>query len=131
MTEQMWQTAPYPHDLLAIVDKVAYRDWAFNVAVYEREVGGEGLTLRIRFPAPDTRDPGGPVIFWIHDFEVPARTFDRIAWTRWVLDCIVLVHTHEAMEEFRVDGVQEFFPQHSATSDMYETKHVVHRRSIG
>lgn len=127
----LWQTAPYPHNLEEVVQRVGYKDWAINLEFYEREVGGEGLTLRIRFPAPDSREPDGPVLFWIHDFEVPARILDDESWQKWVFDCLMLAEKHEAMEAFRVDGKQVFFPAHNPTSDMYETKHVVHRRSIG
>lgn len=129
--ELLWQTAPYPHNLEKIIDEVDYHNWAFTLDTYQREVGGEGLTLRIRFPAPDHCDPTGRVVFLIHDFEVPARTLDDESWQRWVFDCIMLAHRHEAMEDFHVAGRQVFWPAHSATSDMYETKHVVHRRSIG
>jgi hypothetical protein len=131
MTEQMWQTAPFPVELKAIVETTVYLDWSFTLDFYEREVGGEGLTLRIRFQAPDHCDPNGAVVFLIHDFEVPARVLDAESWQRWVFDCIMLALRHEAMEDFRVGGKQVFFPEHKSTSDMYETKHVVHRRSIG
>lgn len=131
MTEVMWQTAPYPFALKSIVDAIRYYEWSFTLDVYEREVCGEGLTLRIRFPAPDNCDPQGRIVFLIHDFEVPARTLDAPGWQRWVFDCIMLANLHEAMEEFRVDGQQVFYPDHSETSDMYETKHTVHRRSLG
>lgn len=136
--DTLWQVAPYPENLEMIVDDVDYLDWSLNLGIYEREVGGEGLTLRIRFPAADSNDCEDcapactqPVIFWIHDFEVPARVFDDASWTRWVFDCIMLAHRHEAMEQFRVAGEQVFFPAHHPTSDMYETKHIAHRRSIG
>lgn len=130
MTEQMWQTAPFPENLKAIVNDMTYKDWAFTLDFYEREVGGEGLTLRIRFPAEDHTTPG-VVVFLIHDFEVPARMLDAPSWQRWVFDCIMLAERHESMELFRVHGHPVFFPEHCSTSDMYETKHVVHRRSIG
>jgi len=129
-TDQMWQTAPYPTVLKDIVDKVTYEDWSFTLDYYEREVGGEGLTLRIRFQAEDHATPD-VVVFLIHDFEVPARVLDAPSWARWVFDCIMLALRHEAMEDFKVDGQPVFFPEHKSTSDMYETKHVVHRRSIG
>lgn len=131
MSEQMWQTAPYPENLKLIIADVAYRDWAFTLDFYEREVGGAGLTLRIRFPAPDNCDPNGAIVFLIHDFEVPARTLDDASWQEWVFDCIMLANRHEAMEEFRAGGQQVFWPAHNALSDMYKTKHIVHRRSIG
>lgn len=133
--ETMWQTAPYPFELQRVVHDTRYNDWSFTLAFYEREVGGEGLTLRIRFQAedncPQDKDSPPPVFFLIHDFEVPARVLDTYSWQRWVFDCIMLVHRHEAMEQFVVDGSQVFFPEHKSTSDMYETKHVVHRRSLG
>lgn len=131
----LWQTAPYPERLEMIVDDVHYKDWALNLGNYEREVGGEGLTLRIRFQAADSshdcEDCTPPVIFWIHDFEVPARVLDDESWTEWVFDCIMLAERHEAMEQFMVAGERVFYPAHSATSDMYKTKHVVHRKVLG
>lgn len=126
----MWQMAPFPENLARIVPTITYKDWALNLDVYEREVGGEGLTLRIRFQAPDNCQPD-VVVFLIHDFEVPARILDDESWQRWVFDCIMLAERHEAMELFKVEGQQVFFPAHKQTSDMYETKHVAHRRSIG
>lgn len=131
MTQQLWQTAPYPHNLKAIIEKVEYLDWALNLDFYERQVGGEGLTLRIRFQAPDSCYPETGVIFLIHDFEVPARVFDDETWQRWVFDCIMLAHRHEAMESFYVAGQRVFFPEHKQTSDLYEIKHTVQRRQIG
>ncbi len=129
--DMMWQTAPYPENLAIMVDDVDYKDWSLNLDFYEREVGGEGLTLRIRFPAQDTCYPENGVVFLIHDFEVPARILDRESWQRWIFDCIMLAERHESMEQFCLAGERVFFPEHSATSDMYETKHVVHRRIIG
>ena len=129
--ETLWQTAPYPHNLEMIVDDVDYKDWSFTLDFYEREVGGEGLTLRIRFPAPDNCDPDGGIVFLIHDFEVPSRELDDESWAEWVFDCILLAERHESMELFTVAGERVFFPAHKATSDMYKTKHVAHRRIIG
>jgi hypothetical protein len=130
-TEQvLWQTAPYPEMLHTIVENTTYKDWSFTLDYYEREVGGEGLTLRIRFQAEDHATPGVSV-FLIHDFEVPARVLDEESWQRWVFDCVMLAERHESMEDFRVNGKAVFFPEHCSTSDMYETKHVAHRRSIG
>lgn len=131
MNETMWQTAPYPDILKQIIDVVAYKDWSFTLDFYEREVGGEGLTLRVRFPAPDNCDPTGRIVFLIHDFEVPARTLDTESWQEWVFDAIMLAERHESMELFTVSGERVFYPAHKSTSDMYKTKHVVHRRSIG
>ena len=132
----LWQAAPYPENLEMIVSDVDYKDWALNLGVYEREVGGEGLTLRIRFPAADSSQDceicaPPEVIFWIHDFEVPARTLDDEHWQRWIFECIMLAERHESMEAFRVAGHRVFYPAHAVDADMYETKHTVHRRSIG
>lgn len=131
MTDLMWQTAPYPVHLKKIVDETLYKDWSFTLDVYEREVCGEGLTLRIRFPAPDNCDPNGAVMFLIHDFEVPARTLDAESWMEWVFDCVLLAERHESLELFTVGGQKVFYPAHDALSDMYKTKHVKHRRTIG
>lgn len=127
----LWQAAAWPHLLENVVGRVTYKNWSLNLGFYEREVGGEGLTLRIRFPAPDNCDPDDRVVFLVHDFEVPARTFDNAEWQRWVFNCIVSAEQHEAMELFRVDDQQVFFPRHEATADLYHVVHVGHRRSIG
>lgn len=126
----LWQVAPYPSALQVIVEGTTYKDWSFTLDFYEREVGGEGLTLRIRFQAEDHATPG-VTVFLIHDFEVPARVLDHESWQRWVFDCIMLAERHESMELFKIGGCAVFFPEHRSTSDMYETKHVVHRRSLG
>lgn len=126
----MWQTAPFPVYLQGIVEVLTYKDWSFTLDFYEREVGGEGLTLRIRFQAEDHATPG-VTVFLIHDFEVPSRVLDYPSWTKWVFDCVMLAERHESMELFKVNGAAVFFPEHKSTSDMYETKHVVHRRSLG
>lgn len=131
MIDQMWQRAPYPYNLAEIVGGIAYKDWSFTLDFYEREVCGEGLTLRIRFQAPDNCDPEGRVVFLIHDFEVPARILDDESWQEWVFDCIMLAERHESMELFTVNSQRVFFPMHDARSDMYKTKHVRHRRMIG
>ena len=108
--ELLWQAAPYPENLKKIVDDVDYKDWSLTLDFYEREVGGEGLTLRIRFPAPDNCDPNGAVIFLIHDFEVPARVLDDESWQEWVFDCIMLAERHESMELFTVTGQRVLLP---------------------
>lgn len=127
----MWQAAAYPANLAELVPLIEYKDWCFTLDTYEREVGGEGLTLRIRFPAPDNCDPTGRVVFLIHDFEVPARTLDDYHWQHWVFSCVLAAERHESMEQFLVAGEHVFFPAHDALADMYEVRHTTHRRSIG
>jgi hypothetical protein len=114
-----------------IVDDVDYKDWSFSLDNYARPGECEGLTLRIRFPERDTYNTEGPLVFWVHEFDVPARICDDETWTHWVFDCMMLAEKHEAMEQFFVAGERVFAPEHEVTRDLYNVKHVTHRIAIG
>lgn len=110
----MCQYAPYPDELADLVSRVRYRPgWRFTLAEMERDPasshGGAagGLTLTIFADVQDTYHPEirRPVN---HFFIVPAATYDRQSWERWLLDCILKVESHEACEWFQIVDMESF-----------------------
>jgi hypothetical protein len=102
--------------LVNVLERVTYKPgWEMSVDHVERRGehldGGEGLTLSIRFPCEDSTRPGETTKL-NHLFVVPPAEYSRETWERWLLDCLIEVETHEAMEFFKVDGWAPFFPPH-------------------
>lgn len=60
-----------------------------------------------------------------HWFNVPAVSWDGETWERWLLDRILEVERHEAMEFYCVDGAAPFFPAHGPGKDPYEIRRIV------
>jgi hypothetical protein len=109
--------------LEALIPEVAYKPgWSFELWDGERHgehyVGSAGLTLSIRAQVPNSKSDDTVGVH--HIMPVPVATWDRRTWERWVLDQILLVELHEAMEFYRVGGVALFFPAHGAGRNPYE-----------
>jgi hypothetical protein len=121
-------------DLLAdVVARISYKpDWTITLEEMRREgehlAGGEGLTLRVRFTCADSTGKGGPQPL-DHVFAVPPALYTRETWERWVLDCLVQMETHEAMEWFKVDGWAPFFPMHGTANG--HNPYTIQRRHPG
>lgn len=110
-------------DLSAVVDTVTYKSgWRIWIDYMERPTeqyaGSTGLTLCIAATVPDSTRPGETtkVEHWM---AVPPTSWDCHEWERWVLDQLILVETHEAMEFYAVDGVKRFFPSHGPGRNPY------------
>jgi hypothetical protein len=103
--------------LVDVVGRITYKPgWKILLAdivrVHEHLAGGSGLTLIIENDSvPDSTDPSKQVGL-THFFVVPPASYDAETWERWVLDCIIQVESHEAMEFFKVDGWAPYFPPH-------------------
>jgi hypothetical protein len=103
--------------LRSVVAQVAYKDgwrlWVeYKARPTEHYAGSEGDTLCIHADGvPDSTRPGETTMIE-HWIAVPPTSWERAAWERWVLDQLVLVETHEAMEFYAVDGHKPFFPAH-------------------
>lgn len=105
----MRQWAPWPEDLEAAVSEVrGYQGWTFTLADIDRDYLDEartvpvagGLTFIILVPCQDSYHPEfyRPVQ---HYHPVPAATYNRAAWERWIFDRIQDTQTHEAGEWIR------------------------------
>lgn len=131
----MVQWAPYPMVLAELVGNLDYKpDWSFKLID----------TVRDRLPADPwwTGEPlAGGLTFIVtthhvnayhpeqlrpvnHLFPVPAATFNRDSWQRWILDRLLDVDMHEACEWTVVfDGegepVRPFAPTHGPGDNPY------------
>lgn len=126
MTTHMTQRAPVPTELYELVDRVKYKPgWRVWLSDEERDpgTGAGGLTLNIACPTLNSypKDPGDPRkhITVRHLFIVPAATWNRRSWRRWLFEQFCLVEKHEAMEFFEVDGEKPYAPHHGPGEDVY------------
>lgn len=116
VTDQMRQYAPYPQALEDAVSEFRYMDgWHFRLDDIERDFEPDdhdrmhgiagGLTFIILVPCFDSYHPDQyrPVT---HYHPVPAATFNRGAWERWIVDMLLRTITHEACEHprFVIEG---------------------------
>jgi hypothetical protein len=106
-----------------LVSEISYKDgWAVHLRYIirptEHLAGSEGLTLVITATVPNSVKPG-EVAHPEHWFAVPPTSWGRVSWMRWILDCIIQVETHEAMEFFDVAGKRPYFPSHGPGHDPY------------
>lgn len=134
MTDNM-QVAPYPHDLAELVDALDYRGhegWRVWLADNmdrdrdaEHNVIGYGLTLVVLTEGYDSYHPERGRTYGVHHyFIVPAATYNRAAWCRWLFDQLAKVELHEAMEHFVLDGERPFAPLHGPGCDPYTVHQV-------
>jgi hypothetical protein len=122
MSDVNTNTAPFPDELADIVANLAYRPrWSFRLAEIDRGQGSEGLTLMVLSENVDTYHPENPLRVW-HYFIVPAASYNRESWLRWVLDRLVEIETHEACEFMVVDGKRPFAPNHGPGYDPYQVR---------
>ena len=115
----MTQTAPYPHALASLVQRLKYKHgWHFSLIHEHRGQGSEGLTLSILLDCEDSYNPGKRICV-MHYMIVPAAAYDERAWMRWLLDQVLLVEQHEACEFFKIDGKRPYSPNHGPGRNPY------------
>lgn len=123
----MRQYAPYPDSLDDLVTHLEYRKdlgWSVRLDNIERDQEGRhsgaagGLTLIVTRTGRDTYHHD-KVLRVAHYFPVPAATYDRRSWQRWLFDRLGDVDTHERMEDFVVDGERPYAPSHGPGNDPY------------
>ena len=119
MKKVMQQRAPYPHDLIDIVEHCSFLPgWTFQIGEGQCYDGVTGLLLMIYIEAPDSQNPSETVpIAYPH--MVPAEVHTRDGWTTWFWERIMDTLRHEAGEFFWVDGVRPFSPEHWPVADGY------------
>lgn len=109
---------PRPHVLVQdILSKLVYKPgWSFTLTSgypWDPQPNPDGFRLGLLSIQVQTTDSftGEPVILE-HNFTMPDMDLPREAWERMILDHIIDVEIHEAMEFFTVDGEKPFFPDH-------------------
>lgn len=108
MPEAMRQYAPYPTDLADLVSRLQFKPgWTFSLGDVERDkptshgAAAGGLTFTVLTSGYDAYHPDRGQYYRVyHYFPVPAATFNRASWQRWLLDCLLRVELHETCEFF-------------------------------
>ena len=122
------QSAPWPEELVQIVEACSYRPgWKIMMCDVDRdtvqgtgEVLAKGLTLVITTQGYDSYHPERGENYRVHHFmPVPAATYDRRSWQRWLFDQFLLVERHEAAEFFKVGKRRPYAPHHGPGNDPY------------
>jgi hypothetical protein len=121
MPEIMTQTALYPVLLKEIVASLEYRPkWKFHLLDEDRGQGCMGLTFEVVTRGYNSYHIEGGEFYGVrHLFTVPAASYNRRSWIRWVFNCLIQVETHEAMEFFSLDGTRPYAPNHGEGNDPY------------
>ena len=115
----MNQRAPFPVELESVVANLEFMPgWTFELKEVAWHAGSQGLALVITLETVNSYDPDKPYTV-THPIPVPPRSHDKHNWSRWVLEQILLVQRHEAMESFVVDGERPFPPGHGGGHDPY------------
>lgn len=132
--KQNLQYAPYPQELKDAVSEFYYMEgWRFtledtardfaNPDLREGPIAG-GLTLVIFVPCYDSYHPEKyrPVE---HLHPVPAATYNRQSWERWIFDRLIDTLTHEAGEWAKFNERRPFAALHGPGDNPY----VVHEQA--
>lgn len=120
--------------LAELVPRVTYKPgWTFTLAEVSRGQGCEGLTLMIGATVKNSFADSNVDV--LHLMPVLPAAYDEESWTRWILEQILLVEQHEALEFFRIDGDQPYFPEHSPGRSPYsiaqvKTREQAHKPAI-
>jgi hypothetical protein len=126
------QVGPDVPVLADLVKRLTYKPtWTFELKEIARKRGSEGLTLLIGANVPNSLDGGATSVDILHLMPVPPSDWDEESWSRWLLDQILLVEQHEAMEFFRVGGEAMFFPEHAHGRNWYTVAQVKDAGRVG
>jgi hypothetical protein len=90
--------------------------WRFATRPRAGQPGPDALHQRRRHPEqprPETTTS------FLHLMPVFPAAFNERAWMRWILEQILLVERHEALEFFKIDGESPYFPAHGPGDDPY------------
>ena len=110
--------------LAELIPRITYKDWSLSLREVSRGQGCEGLTLIIEASVPDTTPGSSETITFAHLFPVLPAAYNEANWTRWVLECLIAVEQHEALEWFCVDGERPYFPSHAPGENPYTVERV-------
>lgn len=117
---RMTQEAPFPTELEDLIRSVTCKPgWRFELVDVDRDNKTcHGLTLIIYVLGPNSDNPDYEIDI-SHWFPVPAATYDRREWCRWLFDRCMDVERHEMMEFFKINGGRPFAPNHKRGRNPY------------
>lgn len=117
------QEAPWPFELIELIGQArAFENWKFRWSNGPRGQGSSGLTLEIWVVGPDSYRPEHERTV-IHSFVVPAASYGRKSWARWLHGRCEDVLRHELGEHLRfvtAEGeTRPWAPLHGPGEDPY------------
>lgn len=116
---QLTQVAPFPEELETVINQLKFwPGWSFELKEVSWHAGSRGLALVITVETINAYKPEESYTV-THPMPVPPASHDERNWSRWVLEMIMLVQRHEAMEAFIVNGNRPFPPGHGGGHDPY------------
>lgn len=120
-----FQSAPYPDDLHDLVNVCTYRKgWRVWLGDnHDRGQDSHGLTLFIQTDTVNSYRQDEPMHV-NHLFIVPAASYDRRSWQRWLFERFHDVELHECMEFFTIGGAKPYAPSHGPGNDPYMVREV-------
>lgn len=123
MKRVMQQRAPYPHDLIDLIENnfSFLPGWTFQIGEGQCYDGVTGLLLMVYIEAPDSQKPGETTLI-AYPHMVPAEVHTREGWTVWLWHRCMDTLRHEAGEFFWADGVRPFAPDHWPVADGFVRK---------
>ena len=129
----MRQYAPFPDELADLVKHCAYRPgWLISLMDIERDpadthgASAGGLTLRITTLGYDSYNVEAGEHYRVHHYSiVPAATYNRASWQRWLFERFLDVERHECMEFFAIDGKRPYAATHGPGDDPYVVHEIV------
>ena len=120
----MRQEAPFPEALADLVQLLHFKaGWQFYLIDTHRGQGSKGLTLVINITGPDAYHPER-LVSVNHYMIVPAASYDRRSWRRWLFEQIGLVDDHERCEHFMIGEDRPYAPSHGPGNDPYLIREV-------
>jgi hypothetical protein len=92
----MITTAPWPEELEDLCKRARFRDWSFRIEVSNSHDDGKvsGPRLVIYVPSTDGYHPEEKRTTSFH-FPIPAATYGRSSWQRWLYEQVQNVYLHE------------------------------------
>lgn len=120
------QEAPFPVELADLVAGLRYRPgWQVALVDIDRGQGSAGLTLVITTLGLNSYHPERGETYRVnHYMPVPAASYNRQSWQRWLFEQYLLVERHEAMEFFAIDDDRPYAPNHGHGEDPYTVREV-------
>jgi hypothetical protein len=114
-------SAPYPNELDDLVRRCHFRPgWTFDLRHIDRGQSSVGLTLIITTKGYNSYHPEQGENYRVHHYMiVPAASYNRRSWRRWLLTQCMTVDDHEAMEFFAIDDEHPYAPNHGPGNDPY------------
>ena len=96
-----------PNPVKELIKELTYKEgWKFEVVPPFYDYGHELLKVTVTTVDPKTKHP----VDVTHRRPIPPTIWPADFWSRWLLDQIIDIETHEACEFFKLGDRRPFYP---------------------